>query len=142
MKMTLESTPRIVDLNGQPSRMWLGATEKGVPVTAYIRAIAVPEGRPAADYAEFERDTLQALERRQTPLQDAILAAALAMGLTGAQLTDQLGHLLAAVICTYAESPEAARVRGETVAETLTAVIERTLADMAVDRLEGSDVRH
>ena len=54
MKVTLESTTKIVHLNGVPARIWEGETESGIPVHVYLTRIAVPEGRDDTDYAQFE----------------------------------------------------------------------------------------
>ena len=56
MQIVLQSTTKIVNINGVPARVWEGATENGIPVHCYITRIAVPEGRPAEDYATFERE--------------------------------------------------------------------------------------
>ncbi len=36
MKIILDSTTKLVDLNGVPARVWEGCTQDGVPVHAYI----------------------------------------------------------------------------------------------------------
>lgn len=63
MKVTITSTTKIVQLNlggvDVPARLWEGVTETGVPVHCFVTRVAVPEGRPAEDYAAFERDLLQ-----------------------------------------------------------------------------------
>lgn len=55
MKVTLESTSKIIDLviNGTAvkARLWEGKTEKGVPCLAFITRIAVKRD---ADTSEFE----------------------------------------------------------------------------------------
>lgn len=53
MKITLESTTKIVYLNGIPARVWEGKSKSGVNVVAMITRIAVPE---AEDSSEFERE--------------------------------------------------------------------------------------
>ena len=53
MKITLESTAEIVEINGQPCRVWEGATAKGVRVTAFITRLAVPADQ---DLGEFDRE--------------------------------------------------------------------------------------
>lgn len=58
MKITLQSTRQILELDGSECRVWEGTTEGGVPVTAFIRRIAVDR---ADDTSEFER------ELRETP---------------------------------------------------------------------------
>lgn len=59
MKVTLQSTTKIVQLNGVPARIWEGTTESGIPVHAYVTRIAVHEDQ---DQMEFERE-LQAHEQ-------------------------------------------------------------------------------
>jgi hypothetical protein len=53
MKIILESTTKIVELNGVQGRIWEGTTESGIPVHAYITRIAVEEGQ---DHSQFERE--------------------------------------------------------------------------------------
>lgn len=53
MKLTIESTSQIVEINGGPGRVWIGRTEGGVECFVVVAAIAV---RHDADQAEFERD--------------------------------------------------------------------------------------
>lgn len=67
MKVTLESTTKIVVLEtvgrGKMSaRVWEGKTEDGIPVHAFITRIAVEEGRPDADYRQFEKDLTVCVE--------------------------------------------------------------------------------
>ena len=40
MKITLESTTKIVEMNGVPARVWEGVTDKGIKVHAYITFVA------------------------------------------------------------------------------------------------------
>lgn len=56
MKVTLESTDRVVEINGVPARIWQGETAAGVRCHAYVTRIACAED---ADAAEFTRDLLQ-----------------------------------------------------------------------------------
>ncbi len=53
MKITIESTDKIVELNGVPARIWEGTTKAGIPMHAYITRVAVRED---ADADEFERE--------------------------------------------------------------------------------------
>jgi hypothetical protein len=53
MKMTIESTTRMVEVNGVPARVWEGKSERGVPVVCCITRIAVDKG---ADNSQFERE--------------------------------------------------------------------------------------
>ncbi len=78
MKITIESTPKIVQLvvNGRevPARVWQGETVTGdgvvVPVQAFITRIApeIPESDPRIDQltAEFERDLKRQAKARPT----------------------------------------------------------------------------
>ena len=53
MKITLESTSKLVELNGVPARIWEGTTESGIPVHAFITRLAVDKGERTE---EFERE--------------------------------------------------------------------------------------
>lgn len=53
MKITLQSTEKVVTLNGLPARIWEGKTESGIEVHAYITLIAVEKTN---DTSEFERE--------------------------------------------------------------------------------------
>lgn len=65
MKANITSTEKVVTVvvqkpQGPPHeiecRVWEGVTSAGVPFHAFIVRVAVKEGRPSADYAEFERE--------------------------------------------------------------------------------------
>lgn len=53
MRISLESTTKIVVLNGVHCRVWEGKTERGAPMHAYIAMVAVDR---TEDTAGFERD--------------------------------------------------------------------------------------
>lgn len=55
MKISIESTPEIVQINGCPCRAWKGETDEGVEVVAFIHRIVPERGREAA----FERELLE-----------------------------------------------------------------------------------
>lgn len=55
MKITIESTTKLVTVNGVPARIWEGHTESGIPAHCYVTRIAAPN-TPGLDLAEFERD--------------------------------------------------------------------------------------
>ncbi len=59
MKVTLESTSKVVELNGVPARIWEGTTEGGVEVHAYVTRIAVREDVIPEEMAIFERELLE-----------------------------------------------------------------------------------
>ncbi len=56
MKMTIESTSKIVAANGIDCRVWEGTTERGVKVICLIPRIAVQEGQ---DVSQFETELQQ-----------------------------------------------------------------------------------
>lgn len=56
MKITLESTDKIVTLNGVPARLWQGTTEAGVPCHAFITHIAVDR---TEDTSQFDQELEQ-----------------------------------------------------------------------------------
>lgn len=53
MRVTLESTTKIVELNGVPARVWEGKTESGIACHAFIALIAVHK---SDDSSQFERE--------------------------------------------------------------------------------------
>lgn len=53
MKVQLQSTEKIVHLNGLPARVWEGITEGGVKCHAFITRIAVHKDD---DASEFEKE--------------------------------------------------------------------------------------
>lgn len=55
MKIELESTSRLVRLNGVPARIWEGKTASGIPVKAFITRIAIAND-PLGNQAEFEKE--------------------------------------------------------------------------------------
>lgn len=59
MVVTLESTSKLVELNGVPVRIWEGRTESGIPVIAFVTRIAVEQGQTPAVCEQFERELRQ-----------------------------------------------------------------------------------
>lgn len=53
MKMTIESTTKIVKLNGIDCRVWEGTTERGVAVHCFIPRVFVKNGQ---DLTQFEQE--------------------------------------------------------------------------------------
>lgn len=53
MKVILESTTKIVHLNGVPARIWEGTTDSGIRVHCYVTRIAVALD---SDQSQFERE--------------------------------------------------------------------------------------
>jgi hypothetical protein len=67
MKITIENTDKIVDLDGTefkgvPARIWEGQTESGVPVTCFVTRI-IPRTHDEAVNAQFAAE----LREEKTP---------------------------------------------------------------------------
>lgn len=56
MKITIQSTTKIVELNGVPARIWEGVTEDGIELHCYVTRVAVAEGQ---DTKQFEAQLQQ-----------------------------------------------------------------------------------
>lgn len=57
MKITIESTSKIVELNGVPARVWEGETSKGVKIHCFITRIAIDKNE--LNVKEFEAELLE-----------------------------------------------------------------------------------
>ena len=55
MKITIESTTKVVDLDGIPARIWEGKTDSGIPVHCFITRIAVDKDDEVAN-EQFRRE--------------------------------------------------------------------------------------
>lgn len=53
MRITIESTTRMVEVNGVPARVWEGKTESGIPVFCLVTRIGVHEDE---DCTQFENE--------------------------------------------------------------------------------------
>lgn len=54
MKIIIESTTKLVELNGVPARIWEGQTDTGIKMHCYITRVAIDEGEPHK--AEFDAE--------------------------------------------------------------------------------------
>lgn len=54
MKIRIESTSKVVSLNGVPARIWEGQTESGIEVHCFITRIAINKDEPHEN--EFEEE--------------------------------------------------------------------------------------
>lgn len=72
MQITLQSTTKIVEINGVPARIWEGKTANGIEVHAFITRVAVNNDD---DASEFEKD----LKRHEPPKNADIQAYPLRM---------------------------------------------------------------
>ena len=48
MKITIESTTKLVAVNGVPARIWEGHTEGGVPLHCYVTRLGIEKEDSAA----------------------------------------------------------------------------------------------
>ena len=55
MEITIESTEKIVELNGVPARVWDGVTKRGVPIHCFVTRIS-PQTNYANEITDFEND--------------------------------------------------------------------------------------
>lgn len=63
MKVQLESTTKIVEVNGVPARVWEGITESGIQVHCFITRIAINEKESEEAQAQFKNE----LQECRTP---------------------------------------------------------------------------
>jgi len=56
MKITIESTTKIVNVNGIDCRVWEGHTERGIPIHCFIPRIGV---RKDQDASQFEAELVE-----------------------------------------------------------------------------------
>ena len=82
MKIQMESTPAITDLNGVPVRVWNGVTEKGIPCLVFVHRLAVHLQR---DATQFDAELQEQLAPGFVPI-DQLLAA------TPATVPDEAPH--------------------------------------------------
>lgn len=52
MKINIESTKEIVNINGIPARVWIGKTESGIPMYCYVTRIEIAK----EDEPSFEKE--------------------------------------------------------------------------------------
>lgn len=61
MKITIESSNKIVELNGVPARIWEGQTESGIKVHCFVTRIAIDKDESRV--SEFIKE----LQETRTP---------------------------------------------------------------------------
>jgi hypothetical protein len=64
MKLTIESTSKVVELNGVPARIWEGETESGIKVHCFITRVAHEKDETRTE--QFQRE----LQETRTPSTD------------------------------------------------------------------------
>lgn len=67
MRIKIESTGKIVDLNGVPARVWEGESDHGTKVICFITRIAVKESEPPEVHARFKSE----LQEHRPPSSEA-----------------------------------------------------------------------
>jgi len=67
MKITVESTTKIIDVGRGKARVWQGTTESGIPIACVIMRVAVRNGHPTE---QFEKE----LQEQAIPNRDAVEA--------------------------------------------------------------------
>lgn len=70
MRITIESTSKIVNVNGVDARIWEGTTDSGIPVHCMITRIGVHKDQ---DTTQFQRE-LQEM-RAPSPAVDGVYSA-------------------------------------------------------------------
>ena len=75
MQAKIESTSKVVTLNGVPARIWEGQTESGVKILCYITRVAISKNEPTnEELEEFKRE----LDEQRSP---SVVAAAIPLNL-------------------------------------------------------------
>jgi len=54
MKITIESTEKIIEFNGVPARIWEGETQSGIKIHCYITRVAIAADEERSE--EFEQE--------------------------------------------------------------------------------------
>jgi hypothetical protein len=60
MKLTIEPTSTMTNINGVPARVWKGTSDKGVAVQCFIAFVQV---HMVADNTEFERELREVTDK-------------------------------------------------------------------------------
>jgi hypothetical protein len=69
MKITIENTAQIVEVNGAPARVWLGKTESGIEVQCLITRVAVLKTDDCSQFeAELDEQSAPAPAQQAFPL--------------------------------------------------------------------------
>lgn len=62
MKLTIEPTKQVIELNGHQARVWEGTDERGTRVYLFVSRVAVNADEPPEAHAAFERDLVEQRE--------------------------------------------------------------------------------
>jgi hypothetical protein len=61
MKLIIENTSKVVELNGVPARIWEGETESGIKVHCFIPRVAIDKDETRTE--QFDKE----LQKTRTP---------------------------------------------------------------------------
>lgn len=64
MKITIESTDMLTEIDGVPVRYWQGTTEAGIPCKVFVHRIAVHNRIDASEFARELKERMPPKERR------------------------------------------------------------------------------
>lgn len=59
MRLQIEPTGHIADVDGVQCRIWNGVSESGAGVIVFVATLAVKDDEPPAVIAQFERELLE-----------------------------------------------------------------------------------
>ncbi len=65
MKITIESTAKIVEVNGVPARVWQGTTASGIEVVAFITRVAHDANEPEEVAEHFKTELYECAAPRE-----------------------------------------------------------------------------
>lgn len=70
MRLTIDSTDQVTEINGAKARVWRGKSERGVECLCFMTCIAVADD---SDHSEFERELKEQLPPgRVVPLRNIV----------------------------------------------------------------------
>jgi len=62
LKLTIEPTSQIIELNGHKARVWEGTTDRGTRVHLFVARVAIAKDEPPEAQAVFDRELLEQRE--------------------------------------------------------------------------------
>lgn len=67
MRLTIEPTPFIAHVNGEPARVWRGIDDQGVAVEVHVRTVS-PQTHDAGVNDRYARELVEVGAKRAPPL--------------------------------------------------------------------------
>ena len=68
MLLQIESTTKVVEVNGVPARVWEGVTDSGIKVHCFITRVAVGEQEDGSVHERFKQE-LQVCKKRSADIE-------------------------------------------------------------------------